>query len=80
MSMTRTQAEHILDAYVSMKKHHNNESEGIAALREVIVDAMATEYIGRVATQPITVPATNPPYIGKPWTVTCDGTKDVVPV
>ena len=65
MGMTRTQAEHILDAYVSMKKHHNNESEGIAALREVIVDAMATEYIGSITTKPITT-VPNTPYIGKP--------------
>ena len=40
--MNRTQAENILDAYVSLKKKHNSETEAIGSLREVILDAMTT--------------------------------------
>ena len=70
--MNRKQAESILDAYVSMSKNHNSESEAIAALREVILDAMTDCRV-----YPITVSQTQQRWdnpIVKPfatWSLTC---------
>lgn len=50
--MNRVQAENILDAYVSMKKKHNSETEAIGSLREVIIDAMTTTTYYPIYTQP----------------------------
>lgn len=67
--MNREQAEHILDAYVALKVNHNDKTESINALHDVILDAM-TEYRPSTITVPnITYPQITTTY-GKPI-VTC---------
>ena len=62
--MNREQAEHILDAYVNMESCGNGKAR--AALREVILDAMASvtitsyPYISWANNKPISIPTTNP--------------------
>lgn len=64
--MTREQAEHILDAYINLECSGGDNSAR-AALREVILDAMATSYsvttpniTWRPNTQQFTVPTCKP--------------------
>lgn len=66
--MNRTQAEHILDAYIRIRMNEADK-EASDSLRAVILDAM-TEYRSSAITVPnITYPQTTPNY-GKPI-VTC---------
>ena len=78
MSITRTQAEHLLDAYLKITYHYNESGgnyahQAMKSLREVILDAMTEYRTSTVSTYPdITLPythVTNPTY--KPI-VTCD--------
>lgn len=78
--MNREQSEHILEAYVRMRmRMHEGDEEATDALREVILDAMATERMVKeqvISTYPhITLPATGNPTYGNLNTVTC-GTKE----
>lgn len=62
--MNRQQAEHLLDAYVSMEGCGNDKAR--AALREVILDAMTNIVVTSypqstwINSKPITIPTTNP--------------------
>lgn len=78
--MNRQQAEHILDAYVHLRMRGYLQADAVSAdeeaadaLREVILDAMATERVVKeqvISTYPrITLPATeNPTYPKTTWT------------
>ena len=63
--MNREQAEHLLDAYVDMENCGGGD-KARAALREVILDAMASvtitsyPYISWANNKPISIPTNNP--------------------
>lgn len=70
--MNRTQAEHILDAYIELELDESGKPQtaAIKALREVILDAM-TQYKG--STFGISAPCRPPGTL-----VACSGTKETV--
>ena len=65
MTMSRTQAEHLLSAYVEMTG--KKDVDAAEALKEVILDAMSSSYITTVPYYPYRYP-------GITWTTSGTGT------